>query len=166
MLTFSEVPLHVAEDKVTYSENSPVSGKKAQAIPMYEIDAAASLTQIFGSDISQIPIGSIQIPRMPKCDGAVNIVGDSMYPLLKSGDIVLFQKLNDKRNIQWGKMYLMYINNFGDEYFCVKYVQRGDDPSTVRLVSSNQHHDPMEVPIDSIIQIATVKASIRFEAQI
>ena len=33
------------------------------------------------------------------------IVGDSMYPLLKSGDIVLYKQLKDIGDIFWGDMY-------------------------------------------------------------
>ena len=40
----------------------------------------------------------ISIPRLPKCDGAVYVTGDSMYPLLKSGDIVLYKEVSDIKN--------------------------------------------------------------------
>lgn len=45
---------------------------------------------------------------IPKCDGGLRIVGDSMYPLLKSGDIVFYKQVHDiMHSIIWGEMYLI-----------------------------------------------------------
>lgn len=124
------------------------------------------MVEVFSGAGTMVPLEYIQIPGLPKCDGAVRITGDSMYPLLKSGDTVLFKLLNDKRNIVWGEMYLLYISNEGDEFFFVKYVKQSEQPGYVRLESQNQHHQPVEFPIDSIQRIAIVKASVRLNAQI
>jgi phage repressor protein C with HTH and peptisase S24 domain len=35
----------------------------------------------------------ILIPHLPKCDGAFYVTGDGMYPLLKSGDLVLYKEI-------------------------------------------------------------------------
>ena len=46
--------------------------------------------------IASVPIGEIKIPRIPKFDGAVTVTGESMYPLIKSGDYVLFKIITDQ----------------------------------------------------------------------
>lgn len=61
---------------------------------------------------------------IPKCDGGLRIVGDSMYPLLKSGDIVFYKQVHDiMHSIIWGEMYLISFDIDGDEYVSVKYLQ-------------------------------------------
>ena len=42
----------------------------------------------------QYALGRIVIPNIPVCDGAVYVSGDSMYPILKSGDIVGFKSIH------------------------------------------------------------------------
>lgn len=142
-------------------------GKKdVQLIPLYDVNATAGVTDLL-SDTDrrhQVPIDYIKIPNMPRCDGALRITGDSMYPLLKSGDIVLFKELNDKSNIIWGEMYLAAVRHNGDEYFFSKYIQRSEREGYARFVSENRHHQPVEFPIDSIVAIALIKASIRFQS--
>ena len=49
---------------------------------------------------------------MLKCDGAIHIVGDSMYPLLKAGDIVFYKEMSiDLQYIFYGEMYLLSYNS-------------------------------------------------------
>lgn len=87
-----------------------------------------------------------------------------MYPLLKSGDIVLYKQLNDINDIFWGDMYLLSIDIDGEEYVTVKYIQKSDRPDCVRLVSQNPHHADKEIEISRIRAIALVKASIRMNS--
>ncbi len=62
----------------------------------------------------------ISLPDLPACDGAVYVRGDSMYPLLKSGDIVLYKQVHDMQyGIFWGEMYLISANVDGDEFVTI-----------------------------------------------
>lgn len=132
-----------------------------QSVPLYSMEATAGLVPLFEQQSAHTPLNYIHIPNLPKCDGAVYVAGDSMYPLLKSGDIVLYKQLNDLEDIFWGDMYLLSIDMDGEEYITVKYVQRSDREGYVRLVSQNQHHADKDVEIKRIRAIALVKASIR-----
>ncbi|MBQ3071148.1 MAG: helix-turn-helix transcriptional regulator [Tidjanibacter sp.] len=134
-----------------------------QSIPLYELDATAGLVSLFDTNSRQVPISHLQIPDLPPCDGALYVRGDSMYPLLKSGDIVLYKEIpNGVRSILWGEMYLLSFTLDGEDYITIKYIQKGDDERTVRLVSHNPHHSPKDIPADSIRALALVKASVRF----
>ncbi|HEX8574879.1 MAG TPA: S24 family peptidase [Flavobacterium sp.] len=136
-----------------------------QQIPLYDIEAVAGLVPLFQDRNAQQPIDHISIPHLPKCDGAVYVTGDSMYPLLKSGDIVLYKEVNDIRNeIFWGEMYLLSIDMSGEEYITVKYIQKSESNSSVKLVSQNKHHQDKDVEISKIKALALVKASIRINA--
>ena len=132
-----------------------------QSVPLYSIEGTAGLVPLFEQKKEVEPINYINIPNLPKCDGAIYVVGDSMYPLLKSGDIILYKQLNDVRDVFWGDMYLLSIDIDGEEYITVKYVQKSEHDGYIRLVSQNQHHADKEVAINRIRAIALIKASIR-----
>ena len=134
-----------------------------QSIPLYELDATAGLVELFSDQARQTPISHIQIPDLPPCDGALYVRGNSMYPLLKSGDIVLYKEIaNNSSGILWGEMYLLSFTLDGEDYITIKYIQKADDDRFVRLVSHNPHHSPKDIPADSIQALALVKASVRF----
>lgn len=135
-----------------------------QYVPYYSIEATAGVMELM--DMSpEYEIGKIIVPNMPRCDGAVAITGDSMYPLLKSGDIVAFQLVHDINNIHFGDMYLVSLNEDGDTYFAVKWVNKHPtDPSKAILVSSNEHYAPREVELRHIHRIALIKFSIRYNS--
>ena len=132
------------------------------SINLYDIEAAANLKTLLANKDENI-LGKISIPNIPKCDGAVYVRGDSMYPLLKSGDIIAYKEVApDVRHIIFGEMYLVSVDMDGEEYLTVKYVnksERGDD--WVKLVSYNAHHEPKDFPIEAVRAIAIVKMSIR-----
>ncbi len=138
---------------------------ESQQIPLYDIEAVAGLVPLFQDTNAQKPIDHISIPHLPKCDGAVYITGDSMYPLLKSGDIVLYKEVNDIKNeIFWGEMYLLSIDMSDEEYVTVKYIQKSEQPGYVKLVSQNKHHQDKDVEVSRIKALALVKASIRINS--
>lgn len=131
-------------------------------ITLYDVEAAANLKTLFDNKDQNI-LGQINIPNIPKCDGAVYVKGDSMYPLLKSGDIVAYKEIPlEMSHIFFGEMYLVSIDLDGDEYLTVKYVQhseKGED--WIKLVSYNQNHQPKDFPLSSVRAMALVKLSIR-----
>lgn len=134
-----------------------------QEVPYYDFAAVAGLQELFDSGTPQTVLQTIKIPNLPKCDGAINVTGDSMYPLLKSGDIILYKQITVD-DIFFGEMYLLSILTKGqEEYVTVKYVQKSDlGNEYVKLVSQNQHHQPKDFKKNDISAIAIVKASVRF----
>lgn len=131
-----------------------------RSVALYDITAAANLKTLL-ADKRQYVVGKIQIPNVPVCDGAVYISGDSMYPILKSGDIVGFKEISSFSHVIYGEMYLVSFDIDGDEYLAVKYVNRSEREGCLKLVSYNPHHEPMDVPLDTINAMAIVKFSIR-----
>lgn len=159
-----EVPLEENPDVQEFKLKTD-SITDIQQIPLYDMEAVAGLVPLFNDTIKHVPIDYIQIPNLPRCDGAIYITGDSMYPLLKSGDIVLYKRVDDILNcIFWGEMYLISVDMGGEEYVTVKYIQKSDQPDYIRLVSYNQHHDDKDVPVSKIRALAFIKASIRINS--
>jgi len=131
-----------------------------QQVNLYDVNAAANLKTLFANREQNI-LGKIVIPNMPRCDGAVYVKGDSMYPLLKSGDIIAYKELSSFQNVVYGEMYLLSFELDGDEYLTVKYVNKSEREGYIRLISYNSHHEPMDIPISSIFALALIKVSIR-----
>ncbi|MBF0950258.1 MAG: helix-turn-helix domain-containing protein [Alloprevotella tannerae] len=133
-----------------------------QIVYLYDFAATAGLKALFDNNKQNI-IDTIKIPNLPKCDGAIHAVGDSMYPLLKSGDIILYKEIPiDVQNLVYGEMYLLSYEMAGEDYITVKYVcksERGEP--FVTLASENPLHSPCDIDFNSISALALVKASIR-----
>lgn len=150
-----------AEPNLTKFPHRTDNSLPLQSVPLYSIEGTAGLVPLFSKQEDMKPVNFIHIPNLPKCDGAIYVVGDSMYPLLKSGDIVLYKQLNDVRDVFWGDMYLLSIDIDGEEYITVKYIQKSEHEGFIKLVSQNQHHADKEVEISRIRAIALIKASVR-----
>ena len=136
-----------------------------QQIPIYDMEAVAGLVPLFADQYSQSIVEVMETTLIPKCDGGLRIVGDSMYPLLKSGDIVFYKQVHDiMHSIIWGEMYLISFDIDGDEYVSVKYLQKSDIPDHIVLVSYNEHHKPMEIHVNRIRALAFIKASLRLNS--
>ena len=138
-----------------------------QSVPLYDVQASASVVGLFRDKNSERPIDHITIPNLPKCDGAIYVSGDSMYPLLKSGDIIMYKKLsNSIDSIFWGEMYLVsLINDDGDEFVMVKWIHKSDQGEDfIKLVSENRHHQPKDFHIKNVKGLALIKASVRINS--
>lgn len=132
-----------------------------QSITLYDIEAAANLKTIFDNKQQNI-LGQISFPDIPRCDGAVYVRGDSMYPILKSGDIIAYKEIQNLQNIIFGEMYLVSFAIEDDYYVAVKYLQKSElGKDFVQLVSYNTHHSPKDIALSSINALALIKFSIR-----
>lgn len=159
-------PMNVSEPSKIYKLRTDTVVNGNQSIPLYDIEAVAGLVPLFQDTKNQNPIDHISIPRLPKCDGAVYVTGDSMYPLLKSGDIIMYKQIHDIENdIFWGEMYLLSVGTDDEEYITVKYIQKSEKGEDyIKLVSQNKHHQDRDIKRSRIKALALVKASVRINS--
>lgn len=133
-----------------------------QDIPLYDLSATAGLMAIFNDTIAN-PDDYLRVPNLPPVDGAIYVRGESMTPLLKSGDIIIYKKLAlSLDSVLWGQIYLLSFEAGGDFFTVIKYLQKADRPDYIRLVSQNSQYEPKDIPLSSIRALAIVKASITF----
>lgn len=152
---------------ITLAKTSSKSLEKsleAQEIPLYSLESSFGLVDLFSESSNIPPIDTIRIPTLPKCDAAVFVFGDSMYPLLKGGDIILYKKIDNIGNdFIWGQIYLVSFLSNGKEQVMVNYVQKSPrGEAYITLVSENKHHQDKDVQVDKIVALALVKGSVRF----
>ena len=136
-----------------------------QEIPLYDLDATAGLSAFFRGDKEANVIDTIKIPNAPRCDGAFGVVGDSMVPLLRSGDTILYKEVPLNIDyVMFGEMYVLsYDLGDWEEVLAVKYVHKSKKGKNyIKLVSENPNHADKDIPFASIKALALVKVTIRF----
>lgn len=97
------------------------------------------------------------LPDFSDCTDAMRLVGDSMYPRYKSGQILIFKEWQEAF-IEYGQAYLV-ITRTG--YRMLKYLQPAPEKSMVTCVSENaEKFPPFEIEIESIHKLYLVKGSV------
>lgn len=155
---FLEPESRVSDPDSKYKKTTKIS--KTQSVPLYSLETSKGLVALFQEKPK--PESYIRIPNLPKCDGAVFVTGDSMYPFLKSGDIVMYKEIhNIAESLIWGEMYLISIDWDREEYISVKWIQKSNrGPDYVKLVSENPQHETQDIHINRILALAMIKANI------
>ncbi|MDH6309312.1 hypothetical protein M2451_002802 [Dysgonomonas sp. PFB1-18] len=109
--------------------------------------------------------GYLSIPKLNTCDGSGYVKTDSMYPLIKPGDIVCYKTANNTKHIHWGEMYILYVIIDGEEYLTIKNLERsqlGDD--YVCLTGQNPKYHPKDIPAANIQWKALIKAHVSYNS--
>lgn len=135
-----------------------------QAVPLYNLEGTDGFASLLMDSSGYKPVDYVHVPNMPRCDGAVYLAGDAMAPLLKSGDIVMYKRMDDTDDIFWGEMYLLSVDIAGEEYVTVRYVRKSARPGYVKLSGYGSFHDEKEIEISKVRAIAFVKATIRMNS--
>lgn len=138
--------------------------READRIPLFDLKGISKLEQLFHPAGGIVPEGYISIPNMPRCDGAVYYVGDMMYPILRSGDMVLYSRLADTSEIFWGDMYLLAVETSGGEYISVCRLDKSENHGKAIMHGADPGRSSTEIDIARIKAIAFVKATIRMNS--
>lgn len=155
-----DVPMLMTDDESTAQQNYRLA-MMPESVPLYDLEKTDNLAQLFRRSGSIKPSGYINIPHLPRCDGAVRVAGDSMSPVLRSGDIVLYRQLSGTSGIFWGDMYLVSIETSAGEYVAVRYIRKSAKAGMAILAGENPAYADTEVELSRIRAIAFVKATIR-----
>lgn len=120
-----------------------------------DVDATAGGVTQFDDMMSSQYI-DLAIPEFRDCTDAVNLYGDSMLPLYKSGQIIILKEWKESF-IDYGNVYLV-VTKKGNRM--VKYLRKGSDAEHVLCVSENKEFDSFEILMDDILRLYLVKGSI------
>lgn len=120
-----------------------------------DVDATAGGVQQFDDMVTDKYI-SLSIPEFRDCTDAVNLYGDSMVPLYKSGQIIILKEWRESF-IDFGNVYLV-VTKSGNRM--VKYLRKGSDPAHILCVSENKEFDPFEIEKTDILRLYLVKGGI------
>ena len=120
-----------------------------------DVDATAGGVTLFDDQVTNKYI-DLDIPEFRDCTDAVNLYGDSMLPLYKSGQIIILKEWMESF-IDYGNVYLV-ITKKGNRM--VKYLRKGSDAQHVLCVSENKDFDPFEIEKEDILRLYLVKGGI------
>lgn len=120
-----------------------------------DVDATAGGVQQFDDMVTDKYI-NLSIPEFRDCTDAVNLYGDSMIPLYKSGQIIILKEWRENF-IDFGNVYLV-VTKSGNRM--VKYLRKGSDPAHILCVSENKEFDPFEIEKTDILRLYLVKGGI------
>lgn len=137
---------------------NPASAKRVSHSIRYwvDVDATAGGVTMFDDMITKNYI-DLNIPEFRDCTDAVNLYGDSMAPLYKSGQIIILKEWTESF-IDFGNVYLI-VTKSGNRM--VKYLRKGTDRQHVLCVSENKDFDPFEIEIGDILRLYLVKGSVQ-----
>lgn len=120
-----------------------------------DVDATAGSVELF-NDMPAKNYIDISIPEFRDCTDAVNIYGDSMLPLFRSGQIIILKEWVESF-IDFGNVYLV-ITKSGNRM--VKYLRKGSDSTHILCTSENKDFDPFEIEKTDILRLYLVKGGI------
>lgn len=89
-------------------------------------------------------------------DYAIRVSGDSMSPEYPNGSIVLIKRINEKRFIEWGRVYVLDTCNGS----VVKKVMPGQDDTNINCISINPDYPSFLINKSDIRQIFRVLMSM------
>jgi transcriptional regulator with XRE-family HTH domain len=107
----------------------------ARGVPFYDIDVAAHMAEMFEGEIA--PSFFVDFEPFNDCSAYLPIYGDSMFPLIQSGDIVAVKKLTNPDVILWGEAHLVITGSDANNLRTVKLVFQNEDPAKITLRASN-----------------------------
>jgi phage repressor protein C with HTH and peptisase S24 domain len=110
-----------------------------------DVDASLGIVEL-SADPNERNYRNIMIPGYEDCTHAINVYGDSMYPLIKSGQIILM-RLWEESFFDYGKIYLIITNN---NYRIVKRVFPWKESRCIELRSENSEVPPYEICLDDV----------------
>lgn len=143
------------EQKTIEISESAISKTKRKGALIYDIDATCGLS---GRDIEftdEKVIGSIDAPEINPDSKIIFATGDSMQPLIASGDRVVIRKIESWDYFNYGQVYLIITN----EYRFIKRVRRHpkDADNLILLRSENPDYDDIDLPKREIIHLFIVE---------
>lgn len=138
-----------------------VAHPPADAIKYYP-NVSGSLGGVQFLDNPDESVQYITIPGYSDCQYAINAFGDSMFPLIRNGQIVLMSPWTE-RFIDWGKIYLVVTQS---GYRAIKRVYPGKTADTITCRSENAEvHPPFEIERADIFSLYLVKGWICRDVQ-
>lgn len=141
--------------RATIANHAAISESKRKGALIYDIDATCGLNGREIEFTDEKVIGSIDAPEINPDSKIIFVTGDSMLPLIASGDRIVVRKIESWNYFNYGQVYLIITN----EYRFIKRVRRHpkDSESLILLRSENPEYDDIDLPKKEIIHLFIVE---------
>lgn len=143
------------EEKTISIHQANIKEATRKGALIYDIDGTCGAS---GRDIEFVDekvIGSIDAPEINPNSKIIFATGDSMQPLIYSGDRVVIRRVESWNYFNYGQVYLIITS----EYRFIKRVRRHpkDDENLIILRSENSEFDDIDLPRKEIIHLFVVE---------
>jgi len=135
------------------NKNSEADGNFKSGIRYYTTEAVAGTDEF--SSTNKGGFQDVNIPGFSDCDIAINVWGNSMEPVLKSGNIIICKEWRQDY-IDFGNIYLIVTK----DNRMIKYLRKSPNENKVICASENKSYDPLEIDKDEILELYIVKGYI------
>lgn len=130
----------------------------ADVVPVYGVEFSAGFVERFPDN--EQPIGYLNLPDYRKATAVVSVTGDSMAPLISSGDRVILQELPvEQASIIYGGIYALVTAN---DLRTIKRVRRSSKEGYIDLEPVNKDvADTTPIPFTSVTHLWRVLGSLK-----
>lgn len=142
-------------DKTVSVLQSSISENTRKGALIYDIDATCGTDGRALEFTDEKVIGSIDAPEINPHSQIIFASGDSMQPLIYSGDRIVIRKIESWDYFNYGQVYLIVTN----EYRLIKRVRRHpkDEENLILLRSENGEYDDIDLPKKEILYLYLVE---------
>lgn len=138
-------------------KNDKIHATVSERVPYFDIDVVADFEV---DKISCKPDYFVDFTPFNDADMWINVVGNSMRPIINHGDIIAVKRVKDWSSFMlYGEMYAIIT----DEFHTIRVVTKSESNDYVRLVPLNTDslYCEQDIPKDKIRSIYIVKGSVR-----
>ena len=126
--------------------------------PFYDVDFALGFDSMY-NDTPNVPSKYIAIPGYEKADFWCRTSGDSMKPLINSGDIIALKEVVDWNVfLPLNEVYAIVTTN---DMRTVKMIRRGSDDLHFLLHAINEEFGDQEIPKATIMKVFKVIGALK-----
>ena len=137
-------------------ETKVITMKPTGNIRYWEDVAATGGSPEFLMNPNEHDVRMIDVPNYGDCTDAVNIYGDSMFPMYQTGDVIILKEWFESFII-YGLAYLI-VTKLGNRM--VKILRKSEDESKIICHSVNKDFDDFEIKKSDILRLFVVKGRI------
>lgn len=143
------------EQKTIEISSSVISETKRKGALIYDIDGTCGTDGRSIEFTDERVIGSIDAPEINPNSQIIFATGDSMLPLIASGDRIVIRKIESWDYFNYGQVYLIITN----EYRFIKRVRKHpkDEDNFILLRSENPEYDDISLPKREIVHLYIVE---------
>lgn len=133
--------------------------KKNIGVPFYDIDVTASNIVSF-NDYPELPEYNVDFKPFNDCIAMLPVVGDSMYPEYKNGDIVAIKEA-PTTHYCYGETHLIITK---EGYRTIKKLRKHKDDDKIILKPVNPNYDEDTILKEDILKLYLVKGQFKIHS--
>lgn len=148
------MPASSAPEVITSGGHQKHDIKSKASTPYYDVDFVGGFDEVFNDQTIQ-PDCYINVPGFEKAELWCNVRGNSMSPIISSGDLIALRRCSFE-NIKFGEIYAVVM----DDLRTIKKIRSAELSSQLRLIPINPDYDEQIYDKARIICVFEVLGSI------